>query len=74
MFSRMIQTFHPDQSATPDALASVLNTLSEGPSDRGGQDDAALGRFRVNFAAMKEVDPKKKKAELILLANPDRSG
>jgi hypothetical protein len=67
VFARMIQAFHPDRSAAPGALASVLDTLSEGPSDRGGQTMLRSG-VSAYFAAMKEADPKKK-AELILLAN-----
>ncbi len=67
LFSLMIRSFHPAASPGDAALAAVLATLAEGPSDKGGQTLLRSG-VTAYFAAIKEPDPKKK-AELILLAN-----
>ena len=68
LFARMIDAFRADASVRSSApLAAVLATLTEGPSERGGQTLLRSG-VTAYFAAMKETEPKKK-AELILLAN-----
>jgi hypothetical protein len=66
LFALMIRAFGQD-AAAPDPLAAVLATLSEGPTEQGGQDLLRLGVANY-FHAINEADAKKK-AERILLAN-----
>lgn len=67
LFALMIRAFRQNGADATDPLASVLATLTEGPTDEGGQTLLRQGVTNY-FQAIHESDDRKK-AELILLAN-----
>jgi hypothetical protein len=67
IFSQFIKAFREESNSAHHQLAEIIDTLSEGHTEEGGQSllKAALTNY---FNAMRDLNPKSK-AESILLAN-----